>query len=241
MPMVQTPADVATADAPSLGAVQAVRRHSAARGSARAVLLVIAAHANPDGTNARPSVPTLARETGLDRATVHRALRKLEAAGEIRTKSGGGRKANRYTITLAGLPTVVDKPVDNFDHDQAGAVADCDRTRRKSRPHPSQIATRPSLDRPLTERPPARCAQHAAVAAPPPCGACRDARVALEEWQAGRRDRDRAADVVALREQIEAERARTASPDQTAAGLVAARSALRHATNGRAGPADPVL
>ncbi|WP_030917433.1 helix-turn-helix domain-containing protein [Streptomyces sp. NRRL B-24720] len=46
----------------------------------RHVLQVLAEHANPDGSNAHPSVMRIQFRTGYDRTTVQRALRRLEAA-----------------------------------------------------------------------------------------------------------------------------------------------------------------
>ncbi|WP_406298084.1 helix-turn-helix domain-containing protein [Embleya sp. NBC_00888] len=51
--------------------------------SARSVLAVLAHHAHADGTNARPSRLRIQHLTGYDKATVRRALRRLEDGGLI--------------------------------------------------------------------------------------------------------------------------------------------------------------
>jgi hypothetical protein len=45
------------------------------------VLLVIACHARKETRTARPSIETIADEANLDRRTVQRAMRRLEAKG----------------------------------------------------------------------------------------------------------------------------------------------------------------
>jgi hypothetical protein len=76
----------------SLRAILAVLELSEARLANRLVLIALADYAHDDGTNAFPSVPTLARKARVDDRTVQRALRELEEAGELeqagRTRSG---------------------------------------------------------------------------------------------------------------------------------------------------------
>jgi hypothetical protein len=50
----------------------------------RAVLGSLARHANDDGSGAWPSISTMAREAGLSRSSVDRALRSLRATGHIK-------------------------------------------------------------------------------------------------------------------------------------------------------------
>ena len=47
------------------------------------VLIILASHAHPDGTNAFPSIATMATETSLNRTSVQRNIRNLEAKGLI--------------------------------------------------------------------------------------------------------------------------------------------------------------
>jgi hypothetical protein len=58
-------------------------------GNEKVVLLGIANHCRPDGTEAWPSLETLARYAACDRSTARRNLRKLEEAGWI-VRSGEG-------------------------------------------------------------------------------------------------------------------------------------------------------
>lgn len=81
-------------------AVEAVLRHSQSKGSARLLLLCIAHHAREDGTNSRPGVEVICAQTKIDRRSVQRLTRKLEASGELETKPGGGEKANVYAVLL---------------------------------------------------------------------------------------------------------------------------------------------
>lgn len=84
-----------------LGALQLVRRYSKARGSARAVLIVIASYADADGTNTWPGTALIAEEAGVDVSTVKRARRKLLALGEIEVvRVGYGSTSTRYRVTL---------------------------------------------------------------------------------------------------------------------------------------------
>jgi len=60
-----------------------VLRHSEEKLGNRLVLLVLADHAADDGTDAWPSVDTIASEARLSRRQVQRCLRELEASGAI--------------------------------------------------------------------------------------------------------------------------------------------------------------
>lgn len=70
-------------------------RHSEARQSDRLVLLVLADHAKDDGTAAWPSVQTIAEQARISERQAQRALRSLEAAGEIRQS---GRSKSGTTV-----------------------------------------------------------------------------------------------------------------------------------------------
>lgn len=67
--------------------------------TARHVLQVLAEHASPTGTNAHPSVLRIQYRSGYDRATVQRALRRLEKAGLI-AKDGTTDGRTRYNLAL---------------------------------------------------------------------------------------------------------------------------------------------
>ena len=81
-------------------AVAAVLSNSRAPATARHVLLVLATHANAAGT-AWPSIGRLAALTGLAARTVTRALKTLEALGEITVlRQGGKNGTNLYRIEV---------------------------------------------------------------------------------------------------------------------------------------------
>src|SRR4051812_45834649 len=75
------------------------------------VLMVLATYTNERGS-AWPGIPRLAEETRLDRSTVRRALRRLETAGEVRTRIQGSQGgSNLYTIALlAGRGNLPSEP-----------------------------------------------------------------------------------------------------------------------------------
>lgn len=67
--------------------------------TARHVLQALAEHASPAGTEAHPSVLRIQYRTGYDRATVQRALRRLEKAGLI-AKDGTREGRTRYKLAM---------------------------------------------------------------------------------------------------------------------------------------------
>ena len=79
--------------------------------TAKMVLLVIADHANDEGTEAWPSQATIAKKASISVRTVQRAVNSLVRAGYLRMeKHAGGsascrddRRPHRYTINLAKL------------------------------------------------------------------------------------------------------------------------------------------
>jgi len=79
-----------------------VLRSSQSAGAARLVMVAIAERADDDGAEAWPSLDTIAHDARIDRATVKRALLRLEAAGELVIIRGGGRRTNHYVIP--GVP-----------------------------------------------------------------------------------------------------------------------------------------
>jgi len=84
------------------------------RGAAWKVGLMLACHADPAG-DSWPSVGRLTRETHLSRRAVQRALRELEAAGELVTVSRKGDVSvyhldwTRGVETAGGIQTAGDK------------------------------------------------------------------------------------------------------------------------------------
>ncbi|RDI16384.1 helix-turn-helix domain-containing protein [Lentzea flaviverrucosa] len=84
----------------SIKVVTLVWEHAPAAGNELLLLLAIADQANDLGTDAWPSVDTLARKTRLNKRTVQRLLQRLSSAGLVAIEPGGGRRSNRYTIDL---------------------------------------------------------------------------------------------------------------------------------------------
>lgn len=82
---------------------------SASRGTDRLVLLAIADSASgDDGTNAYPSIATLARKAGVSTRTVQRAIRTLVELGELEFSPGAGRNgSNLYRVNVRQIVTPV--------------------------------------------------------------------------------------------------------------------------------------
>lgn len=171
------------------GAVRQVRAWSRATGTPRAVLLALATYANPDGSNARPTIDTLARDTGLSVSTVRRGLRSLEDTfREVEcTHRGGGRAASTYAIRLSppvGNPG--DEPLfvlETGDRIRTAGVSPRPGTPVTVTPHPGHSDRLP-IDTARNREGVAsgdRCRRHATVTDPPPCRKCQQAREANEE------------------------------------------------------------
>lgn len=85
--------------------------HSGAAGGELLLLLAIADHASDDGTNAYPSVGTLARKCRVHTRTVQRQLRNLQELGAITITEHGGKiegrtkreQPNAYTVVMVPL------------------------------------------------------------------------------------------------------------------------------------------
>ncbi len=69
-------------------------------GNHKVVLLGLANHAHPDGSNAYPAVETLANYARVDRRTVQRALRSLEADRLIERDGTGPRGQQMYRLDM---------------------------------------------------------------------------------------------------------------------------------------------
>ncbi|MFD3638260.1 helix-turn-helix domain-containing protein [Streptomyces griseus] len=67
--------------------------------TARHVLQVLAEHAEPDGTNAHPSVLRIQFRSGYDRSTIQRALRRLETA-QLISKDGVRDGRTRWRLSM---------------------------------------------------------------------------------------------------------------------------------------------
>lgn len=96
----------------SVQATTWVWEHSLAAGTDRLVLLAVADAANREGEGSWQSVETLARMARVSPRTVQRALKSLEALGELEATGTHGRYQTRvYRLSRMGQP--VDNPVDN--------------------------------------------------------------------------------------------------------------------------------
>ena len=166
-------------------------------GNDRLVLLAIADNAADDGSNAWPSLHTLARKTLLDVRSVRRIVRRLEEGGHLRGAGAAGPGGvNRYTVVMPQHRTVQPAADGAADHAADDGCVPPDRmpgghdapghssARRTSR-------TSMNRPRPRDQRPPAgaasplqpgvsRCTRHPQQPAQH-CGPCRS------EWLAGNR------------------------------------------------------
>jgi DNA-binding transcriptional MocR family regulator len=87
--------------------------HSRAEGLTRLVLLALADHADHDGY-AWPAVSRVAQKCRVSRATVQRAYRDCEAAGELERVRPGGTGAGD-TALYRVMPALVENPANGGD------------------------------------------------------------------------------------------------------------------------------
>lgn len=86
-----------------------VWKKSTATGNDKFVLLAIADNAWDDGSNAWPSVTTIARKTGLGIRTVQRCIKNLEDRGELAVMERNGH-SNLYRVIMADTQSPEPKP-----------------------------------------------------------------------------------------------------------------------------------
>jgi hypothetical protein len=172
-------------------ALKVVRECSKVEGPPRAVLTVIATYADDRGV-AWPSIPTIARDAGLSRSTVIRAIKLLVATGELLVvKRGGGQTTStRYRIPLDLLVGAsVDNPVESVDNDSENSVRvtllpienSVTGGREQCHPDTQRTIEEPRGDAGATED---TCPTHRGLDDPPPCRRCRDQRVAADAARA---------------------------------------------------------
>lgn len=104
-------------------------------GNAKVLLIGLANHAHPDGTEAYPSLDTLARYAHCDRSTARRNVRKLVEAGWISEDGLGPRGQTKYSLNFG-----VDDPTGSKTPRVAtggGGVAKQARSDGKMPPEPS--------------------------------------------------------------------------------------------------------
>jgi len=88
----------------SIKAMTTVWDKSKQSGSSLLMLLAIADYAHDDGSNAWPSLSTLARKTRMTRRNAIYTIQKLSEAGELRINHRGSRKSNVYDILVGEDP-----------------------------------------------------------------------------------------------------------------------------------------
>ncbi|HXG85513.1 MAG TPA: helix-turn-helix domain-containing protein [Pyrinomonadaceae bacterium] len=81
-----------------------VIKNSKHKGSALLVMLMIANHAHADGSNAFPSVQTLAAECRMSERQIIRLIAELEKSGELLIEKSRGRIAHTYAINMRTNP-----------------------------------------------------------------------------------------------------------------------------------------
>jgi hypothetical protein len=85
----------------SVQATSWVIENSIHKGSALLLLMMIANHAHADGTNAFPSIETLAKECRMSTRQISRLVDALEGSGELIVERSPGRKAHNYAIKMS--------------------------------------------------------------------------------------------------------------------------------------------
>lgn len=123
----------------SIQALAWVLENSEATLADRLVLLAIANHADARGWNAWPSIPQIAKEARVGRATVFRALEALEALGEIVVERRPGRSS------MYGLP-FLGSQIETGEGSQieTGGVSSTRQRGPRLRPKPSLTVIEPS-------------------------------------------------------------------------------------------------
>lgn len=120
--------------------LSSVFQHSAAKGSARLVLLAMADEANDQGllTAYRRSQSWIAAKANVDRASVRRAIQTLEDLGELVVLvRGDGRESSDYQIVLPDLASI--------EGVQVAPPAVAARTRRERTVQPQGVQDAPPI------------------------------------------------------------------------------------------------
>lgn len=140
--------------------MSAVWDHSSAEGIELLVLLAIADFASDDGSNAFPSIETLRKKTRVSARTVQRAIRTLEARGEIVVQLNAGmRGANVYKVVTRPRQVVTPETVETGPAPvRLSSVTESPRpvdTVTPVTPRGDKGVTRTVLTHPSTPQPPA--------------------------------------------------------------------------------------
>ena len=84
-----------------------VFKHSKTRLAERLVLLVLADHAEADGSNARASIDLIADEALIDQRHVRKCLRQLEACGAIKAMGRTRKGVVVYQVVMTAEAAVL--------------------------------------------------------------------------------------------------------------------------------------
>jgi len=89
----------------------------------RLTAFALSAYMNTDGIGARPSMATLAADTGYHVDTVRRHVRDLEATGWllVEPSKGGPHRTNRWRAHIPRPATPVDNPSEQPPHQRGGS------------------------------------------------------------------------------------------------------------------------
>lgn len=113
--------------------------HARCGGSDLLALLAIADHASDDGSNAWPSIPTIARKCRVDERTARRIVRRLEESKHLKVDVAGGPKgSNRYTVLMV-TPGDAEKAA-TPDAVEAEAPAEQAKPPQRCAKHPGQYS-----------------------------------------------------------------------------------------------------
>lgn len=175
----------------SIKVITWVWESSRSSGIDRLVLLAIAdAASGDDGTNAYPSVATLARKAAVSTRTVQRAIRALCELGELEMDQGAGRKgANMYRVVMRQVDT---PPAQMTPVTVTPPLSTSTRTPVTLSPPPRPDDTRSVLE-PLEpgEEPSPFCTRHPNGTSSP-CTPCGRAAMVNAAWWKSKRRRDAA-------------------------------------------------
>ena len=97
-----------------------VIQNSQHKGSDLLCLLMIANHAHSDGTNAFPSVPTLAKECRMSSRQITRIIQNLQGSGELLVQRSEGRHAHTFTVVMEALIQPIKPDPANMSPSQNG-------------------------------------------------------------------------------------------------------------------------
>lgn len=120
----------------SIRAIAWVLEESGAKQPELGVLTALAYHADEHGANARPSVPTLAREAGATERTAYRCLARLREAGLIELSGRHVSGTGVYRLLMRRTPDS-ESPPDRETPDSQSPLTESRATPDSQSPEPS--------------------------------------------------------------------------------------------------------